>query len=134
MKLGKLEMLRNKADGMLIAALTSLPLVSQVFAAPDLFETAGSGFTTVYEKIRSISTPVCVCVAVIAIIIALVGGEKAMEKGRKTALTTGVVWLVINGMGMIVAFVQSLMPEDAAFTGAGICMNVGATIGKMIGM
>ena len=100
-----LENVKSKIDGAVVTGAVVASSIVPAFAE-DVFDVAGSMFETAYGKLLMISTPVCAVVIIVSLIIAGLGGEKGMEKGRKAAIGVGIAWICINGLGLFLNFIQ----------------------------
>ena len=104
----KLKSVTHKLDGLLIKAAIVAPMVVPALAdGKDVFTQTESGFKAAYDKLLSLSTPVCAVIIIVSLLVAHLGGEKSTEKGRSAAIKTGITWAVINGLALFMNFIQT---------------------------
>lgn len=112
-----LQNAKSKVDGCLIGAMVVASQVLPAFAK-DIFDVGEQMGSAVYEKIRTISTPICAALIVISLLVSHFGGEKATDAGRKAAFGVIITWCIINGLGYIMTFIVNSggFGEDATWT------------------
>lgn len=100
-----LKSVKDKASGLLLTGSVVASNISMALA-DDVFDVADSVFQDVYSKLLKMSTPVCGVIVIVSLLIAHFGGQKGVENGRKMAIGAGVTWVIINGLGLILNFIQ----------------------------
>lgn len=104
-------------------ALSALVATTFVFAAEeatDFWAKLSSMFTDVYNKILGISTIVAVVTAAIALVIRMVSkNQRSVDEATQWLKRIVITWVILNGLGFIVAYVAPLVEGGKYEPGAG---------------
>lgn len=107
--LKKLQMMfyRNAMMAGALLCSSAMVLADEVGTSTNVFDQGKTVVSGIYKDVVGISSAVAVTAIVVALLASMFShNQKTIDTLRSTAKGVAITWLVINGIGFIVAYVE----------------------------